>query len=275
MVTDKSKFIKKQYNIRELAKFKLCPALYAYSITEPDKMPHSRDRRQLVIEAKILVKAFEDFAEESIRRRRSYYKKTSKCLWHFSRHIAKCTKNYFEENPSSAPDIVARTIAHLNDKAKQITDGMARRVKSSRFKIVRGEKTVYPVGDCEFIHYHPYMVKDSKFNITRSVPVYEYLDFPVFSAGDYLGIPPRYMDMILSLAEEDPAADRVGMALKIIQKINIQIESGFYTEDGLERVSAICKEIAEYDFGNPEMKKSMFCKKCKYRSYCADENDKN
>lgn len=270
MITDKSRFVKKQYNIRELAKFKLCPALYAYSISEPDREPRGRERRQLIIEAKILVKAFENFAEESVRRKRSFYKKTSKCLWHFSRHIAKCAKEYFSEYPNSSPDIVARTIAHLNDKAKTITDGMARRVKGSRFKIVQGEKTVYPVGDFEFVHYHPYMIKDVKFGYVRSIPVYEYLDFPVFSAGDYIGIPPRYMDMLLSLSENDPSADRVGMALKIIQKINIQIESGFYTEDGLERVSAICKEIDEYDFDNPEPKKSMFCKKCRYHGHCAD-----
>ena len=88
-------------------------------------------------------------------------------------------------------------------------------------------------------------------------------------------IPSRYMDILLALAEDDHSSDRVGMALKIIRKINVQIESGFYTMDGLERVSAICKEIAEYDFDNPEMKKSMFCKKCRYRSYCISDNTKN
>lgn len=270
MITEKSKFVKEEYNIRDLAKFKLCPALYAYSISEPGKEPRSRDRRQLILEAKILVKAFEEFSEESIRRKMSYYKKTSKCLWHFSRHIARCTKEYFGKNPSSVPGIVAVTISHLNDKAREISNGMARRIKGPRFRIVRGEKTVYSAGEFKFVHYYPYMIQDTKSGHIKSVPVYEYLDFPVFSAGDHLGIPPKYMDMIMSLSESDLSIDRVGIAIKIIQKINIQIESGFYTQDGLDRVEAICKEISKYDFDNVELKKSMFCKKCRYYSYCRE-----
>ncbi|MBE7012637.1 MAG: hypothetical protein E7416_00960 [Ruminococcaceae bacterium] len=268
MITKEYRFTKDQYTITDLAKFRLCPNMYAYSVIGDEHQPVTDEQKQFMIEAQIFAKAFNAFAEDAILGNKVYFKMTSRCLWDLMDFINQYIREYFLSNPPEDRKMPVRVAENLFKKAEDITDVISRTVRGARYRFVRGKKEVFTVDGCQFIHYSPYMFEDIKRATTRSMLVYEYIDFPVFSAGDSKGIPQHYNDIIKELKDNDTSADRVGMAIKIIRKINTQIESGYYTEDGLERISQTCREIADYDFSNPEKKKSGFCAYCKYRENC-------
>jgi len=66
----------------------------------------------------------------------------------------------------------------------------------------------------------------------------------------------------------DYLADRVYLAMKIIKKINIQLESKRFVKDGIERITSLADEIKNYDFSSPCKKESQYCRFCRYFDKC-------
>ncbi len=266
--TNNIKFTKSEYTLRDFALFKLCPMMYTCSILYPTQKPINGEQRRLMLEAGILSDGFSRFANTVSACKKTYFKNTSLCLVDMVTSISDCLRERLScSDEFDAHDVNIITNG-LYDKAELIVADIHRWIKGSRYTILGGIQKQYQMDKFAFKYYCSYRSADCDKDGWRSIYINEYKDFPVFSAGDHHRRLIHYKDILKALDGDDPLTDRVGLALKVMRKINIQIESIHYESDGLERIACLGREIDNYDFSNACRKPSGFCNYCKYFEKC-------
>lgn len=267
-MTSSINLIKTEYTLKDFAMFKLCPMMYKCSVLYPNQLPISNEQRRLHYEAEILSDAFSRFTDNVISGRKTYFKNTSLCLNDIVEYISICLrKRLLSDDDFNQYDIALITNG-LYDKAEKITDNIHRWIKSTRYTIRNGIEKKYSMNGFSFLYKCSYRSIDVDNGGWRSIYIDEYRDFPVFSAGKHSKRLMHYADIMEALNGNDSSIDRVGLVMKIIRKINIQIETGYYEQDGLDRISALGAEIKSYDFEHPCKKSGEFCNYCKYFDKC-------
>lgn len=259
---------KSEYTLKDFAMFKLCPMMYKCSVLYPEQTPISGEQRRLQYEAGILSDAFSAFTDKVSSQRKIYFKNTSLCLTDIVECISDCIRTKLKSNDDLNEYDIELITNGLYDKAERIVSDIHRWIKGSRYTILGGMQKKYAMNGFTFNYVCSYRSADIDNGGWRSIYIDEYKDFPVFSAGKSNPRIIHYADIMDVLNSDDTSANRVGLALKIIRKINIQIESGYYEQDGLERISALGKEIQAYDFEHPCKKSGEFCNYCKYFDKC-------
>lgn len=259
---------KTEYTLKDFAIFKLCPMMYKCSVFYPDQPPISGEQRRLKCEAEILSDAFLRFAQAVSESGRVYYKSTSLCLTDIVVVLTDCLRERLSKSDEFNEYDIALITNGLYDKAEAIVADIHRWIKGTHYTISHGVQKLYPMDEFSFKYSCAYRSVDCDNGGWRSIYIDEYKDFPVFSAGSRHRNLVHYADILEVLNGNDPITDRVGLIIKIIRKINIQIESGYYEQDGLERIAALGNEINNYDFEHTCKKSSEFCNYCKYFDKC-------
>lgn len=261
-------FVKIEYTLTDFAKFKLCPMLYANSVLYPDQEPIGKEQKRLKLEAEFLSDAFWSLTEAISASGKSYCANTIQFMADITEHIYNRAREYNAENDCFDEHDMRLITNGVCDKAEYTEADILRRLKGSAYTIIRGTQKRYQTDDFSFIHSCAYAFVDCDNGSVRSIYINEYKDFPVFSAGKRHRHLIHYADILKALDGDNPSTDRMGLAIKIIRKITTQIESGYYLNDGLERIANLGKEIADYDFKHTQKKPSGFCNYCKYFDKC-------
>ncbi len=268
MITENNISLKKsEYTLRDFAVFKLCPMMYKCSVLYPEQKPISNEQRRLHFEAEILRTSFEHFVKSVQDNERVYFKNTSLFLTDMVSEISQCLKAELYRLERHEVEAVTN---NLYDKAELIADGIHRWIKGSKYTIMDGITRKYPMKGFTFIYKCAFRSADVDNGGFRSIYIDEYNDFPVFTAGKKNKGLIHYADIMESLDGDDYGCDRAALAMKIIRKINIQIETGYYEQDGLARIDALGREITTFDFDGKCKKPSEFCTYCKYFDKCRE-----
>ena len=258
--------IKAQYSLTDLATFKLCPMLYLNKIKYPSKEMCYKEQLLLSSEAEVLYDAFKSFAEDNLKYSKVYFKNTSHCFSEVSNIIMNLCKDKFKNSAFTPEDIHSATTSLLA-KTHIIVSDIHRIIKGSQYTVVERDGKKYNLDGFVFVREPGFVFKDTDYNRTRSLYINEYKDFPVFSAGTKWKELIHYDDITAILDGNDILADRVMLAVRLIKKITIQLESR-YENDGIERIKSITDQIKNYDFSRPCKKESGFCHYCKFYDIC-------
>lgn len=261
-------FTKDKYTLEDFALFKLCPALYAYSVVFPDKDYSTQEQKRLALETRILKNAFSSFASANEEKERLFFNSTRKCTVHIFDEINnECEKLYLTREISNTEELKTFLMS-LYEKAEKIIIETHRWAKGTRYTIINGVEKEYDFNNFKFIYHSSFRAFDYDLKKYKTIYINEYETFPVFSAGSKDNDLFHYKDILNALSGNDSRTDRVGLVIKIIKKINGQLESTLYIDDGYERIEALAKEIQNYNFSKPDKKKSGFCRFCKFSDKC-------
>ena len=261
-------FTKSEYTLEDFAAFKLCPMLYFNMITDPSKSFCSKEQLRLSYEGEILSDMFSEHVEFNLSKEKIYYKNTSHCLVELTSDIpARCSEKFKSSGVFDISDIEEAS-GNIYNKAAEIVDDIHRWIKGSRYTIIGGVKKDYLLDGFIFTYKSDFRSVDYDKKKCRTIYINQYSTFPVSSAGQKYRALAHYKDIMAILNGNDYLADRVYLAMKIIKKINIQLESKRFVKDGIERITSLADEIKNYDFSSPCKKESQYCRFCRYFDKC-------
>lgn len=237
---------KDRYALHELATFKLCPKLYF----------HRHMGAALPYKGRFLLKAyfeailFADLTGAGLNASEQV----------FSRHI----KFFGFLNEKEGEEIKAaayeRTENFIRNEAKggeiSFSEVLPKDWQGDGYKLVLG--------------YDMHINQKGKKRLYQRDLGIHYLSLGTEPPGK---LSPRYGDIIEAL--ERGGGDRVALVSRLINKINIQFDSGSYkfAQDGIKRTDLLVREIEAYDFSKAEAMLSGYCRYCPAWDICRGVSD--
>ncbi|MCL2566441.1 MAG: hypothetical protein FWE24_11650 [Defluviitaleaceae bacterium] len=228
--------VKSRYSLHELGTFKLCPKLYFHRHTGLGAAYRGKFHLKLYFQAIIFAKCLGELEKGSL-------------------------DEIFERN--------IRFFDFLNENEKEEAKSAAT-VKLKEF------------ADCDFVRVLPRDWRGDGYELVLGYDIHikkrgknrlyqrdlgiHYLNFDK-AAGK---MPVHYADIINLLDKNDENTDRAALVSRIINKINIQFDSGSYkfAEDGIKRTDRLVREIAAFDFSKAKGIVSGYCKYCPVYGIC-------
>jgi len=262
---------KNQYSLHELATFKLCPKLYFHRHIGEGASYGSHLQLKYYFQAILFANLMDEFMECNAKEQKTYSNDNDECLNVllslledvFRRHIA-----FFDFLNEQEKEDVKTT---LYDKIMNfINYDIKGKDKNGEFSTLRAFPKDIAGDDYKLILGYDMYIKHGKTKkLYQNDLGIHYLD-----SGERLqSISYRhYADIIDALDSDDANVDRVSLISRIINKINIQFDSGSpkFAGDGLKRTDALAKEIKEYDFGRAKGKVSDYCGYCPAWDVCRE-----
>ena len=266
--------LKDTYTLKELITFLLCPKLYYHLYVIPTTLAFkNKNQLKLYTENVFYIELLYKFMD---------YNYNNKKWYKFSEHeyqpvLLKLLSESFNEikdcfNFLDPYELDAMKNNALSRVTKFITDSI-NYLGYKQFTIVRAKPQKYNCGNYNVLTEYDtaiYSIEKGNKKINQNEL---YLDLLVLKSTDNEIKTIHYKDMVTQLKSNSRYLDRVFLANRMINKINIQFESNvkkfIYGYDGaMERIGNLVNNITQMDFATVKPHPSNFCQYCIVRDVC-------
>ncbi len=266
---------KNEYTLKELVTYILCPKLYYHMYVKPKLLVYT-SKGQLRLYAKAvmysdLLRRFMNYNYTNKKWYLSNGKDVYRVLETLSDECLKQNCRYFDCLQMS--DLIDIKEKNLSRIIKLIEEYIIQELEYHKYTIVNSKGKIHTCSDFNLkLEYDTAIFSDKKGS--RKIEQNNiFLDFLTLKCTNRQIKEKHYNEMLKLLQENNKFTDRIFFANRIINKINIQFDSGvsnfiYGNDGGIERVEYLKEKILNADFSKVKSCPSNFCSYCIVKNTC-------
>ena len=170
----------------------------------------------------------------------------------------------FDENNKNDIRLSAKNLIYNFVNEKIFT---GRYKPTNEFTLTLSSEKVITHKSVNVITYRNLVVTDVKKGISCEFDISKSLDTLISSTGKRQTTKKHFWDIIAELQSELPI-DRANSLNFLSFKLNTQLNTPKYKEDGIARTKEVIEYIKEEEQGNLGLRQSSYCSFCKYKNVC-------
>jgi len=269
---------KEQYTLTELMMFQLCPRRFLHQ-QRGNPAYTSKFQLQFYFAAILFAATTRDFCRYNRENRVIYSTSDTKAAEQICDIFSEVYDWYLPLFPMfSKHELLDIRRTAQNRLIDSVSEMKERGIRGERFTVVAlSETPTFMLNGFVLTPEYDTVIYDMEHrSITRSSQSGIFLDFLALKTVEKPGmVAARYRELKMELAHYKPETDRVNLTYKMLNKINVQFESGnesfvFGKDGGAERVNAIVDEISNHNFAYARACASGYCAYCPVQEQCKE-----
>ena len=251
--------------LNEMLAYFVCPKMYYYMTQFEDKNCYT-DKFLLNFYCKALIinKTFINLANGNTYNDISFKKALIPAIDNSAKEVFDLLPLFDDNNKN---DILLSAKKQINSFVDD-TMFKARFKPKKDFTLTLSDEKVIKHKGVKISTYRTLVVKDLVKNITNEFDITKSLDCLVSSSNGKQTQKEHFWEIVDEFNAKYPKIDRAYSYNKLCFKLNTQLNSQKFNQDGIERTKAVIDVLEDRSYSNYCMEKSAYCSYCKFKNIC-------